>query len=34
VSHAITVETGSPDRVANMRAFAKAALELLLEGLD
>ena len=27
--HAITIETGSPDRVANMRAFAAAALELL-----
>jgi nicotinamide-nucleotide amidase len=26
-----TVETGSEDRVANMRAFAKAALEMLLE---
>jgi nicotinamide-nucleotide amidase len=26
---AITVETGQPDRVANMRAFAAAALELL-----
>jgi nicotinamide-nucleotide amidase len=31
VEHAITLETGSPDRVANMRAFAKAALELLLK---
>jgi len=30
---AITLETGSADRVANMRAFAAAALELLLEGL-
>ena len=29
----ITVETGVPDRVANMRAFAKAALELLAEQL-
>ncbi|HSM97200.1 MAG TPA: CinA family protein [Rhizomicrobium sp.] len=28
---AITVETGTDDRVANMRAFAQAALELLLE---
>ena len=28
---AITLETGSDDRVANMRAFAQAALELLLE---
>ena len=26
---AITLETGSPDRVANMRAFAKAGLELI-----
>jgi nicotinamide-nucleotide amidase len=26
----ITLETGSPDRAANMQAFAKAALELLL----
>ncbi|HEY4942029.1 MAG TPA: CinA family protein [Rhizomicrobium sp.] len=30
VSRAITVETGDPDRVANMRAFTKAALGLLL----
>ena len=30
---AITLETGPADRVANMRAFAAAALELLLEGL-
>jgi nicotinamide-nucleotide amidase len=30
---AITVETGSSDRLANMRAFAGAALELLLKGL-
>jgi nicotinamide-nucleotide amidase len=29
----ITVETGNADRVANMRAFAKAALELLAERL-
>lgn len=29
VERAITVETGSSDRVANMRAFAAAALELL-----
>ena len=29
VSRAITVKTGSADRVANMRAFAAAALELL-----
>jgi PncC family amidohydrolase len=30
VERAITLETGVPDRPANMRAFAKAALELLL----
>ena len=30
---AITLETGQGDRVANMRAFAKAALELLLHEL-
>ena len=29
----ITLETGDADRVANMRAFAKAALELLAERL-
>ena len=29
----ITVETGSADRIANMRAFAKAALELLAQNL-
>jgi PncC family amidohydrolase len=29
----LTLETGDSDRVANMRAFAKAALELLLESL-
>jgi PncC family amidohydrolase len=29
VERAVTLETGSPDRVANMRAFAKAALDLL-----
>jgi PncC family amidohydrolase len=29
VERAITLETGSADRTANMRAFAKAALELL-----
>jgi PncC family amidohydrolase len=34
LSHAITVETGASDRVANMRAFTRAALELLLKGLD
>jgi nicotinamide-nucleotide amidase len=32
-SRAITLETGSPDRADNMRAFAKAALELLREAL-
>jgi nicotinamide-nucleotide amidase len=31
---AITLETGSADRVANMRAFAGAALDLLLEALS
>jgi nicotinamide mononucleotide (NMN) deamidase PncC len=30
---AITLETGSGDRVANMRAFGAAALDLLLEAL-
>ena len=30
---AITLETGSPDRIANMRAFAKKAMELLAEQL-
>jgi PncC family amidohydrolase len=30
VSRAVTVETGASDRVANMRAFTRAALELLL----
>jgi nicotinamide-nucleotide amidase len=29
VERAITIETGSPDRVANMRAFSVAALDLL-----
>jgi nicotinamide-nucleotide amidase len=33
IERAITVETGSADRVANMRSFAAAALELLLKGL-
>lgn len=33
VERAITVETGSGDRVANMRAFAAAALELLLKNI-
>lgn len=31
VDRAITLETGSPDRAANMEAFAKAALSLLAE---
>jgi nicotinamide-nucleotide amidase len=31
VERALTVDTGASDRVANMRAFAKAALELLAE---
>jgi nicotinamide-nucleotide amidase len=31
IERAITLETGDTDRAANMRAFAKAALELLLE---
>jgi hypothetical protein len=30
---AVTLETGNADRVANMRAFAKRALELLDEAL-
>lgn len=30
---AVTLETGSPDRAANMKAFAKRALELLLQSL-
>ena len=34
VSRAITLETGSADRADNMRAFAKAALEFLLESLS
>ncbi len=33
IERAITLETGDTDRVANMRAFARAALELLLENL-
>jgi PncC family amidohydrolase len=33
IERAITLETGDSDRVANMRAFAKAALELLLKEL-
>ena len=32
-SKVITLETGSPDRIANMRAFGVAALELLAEAL-
>ncbi len=34
IEHAITLETASPDRVANMRAFARRALELLQIGLQ
>ena len=34
LEHAITVETGDSDRAANMRAFAKQALELLLKALE
>ena len=34
VERAITLETGSADRVANMHAFAAAALKLLAESLD
>ncbi|HEX2593531.1 MAG TPA: CinA family protein [Rhizomicrobium sp.] len=34
IETATTVETGDSDRVENMRAFTKAALELLLEGLN
>jgi len=34
VEKAITIETGSPDRVANMRAFAMAALGLLEQNLS
>jgi PncC family amidohydrolase len=33
IERAITLETASPDRVENMRAFARRALELLLEEL-
>jgi PncC family amidohydrolase len=33
VERAVTLETGDGDRAANMRAFAQAALELLLEAL-
>jgi len=31
VERSITMETGSPDRIANMRIFSDAALNLLLE---
>ena len=34
VERAITLETGSADRVANMRAFAAAALQLLIDVLE
>jgi nicotinamide-nucleotide amidase len=34
VTRAIALETGSPDRVANMRAFAAAALDLLVGALE
>lgn len=34
IEQAITLETGKADRAENMRAFAKRALELLLDGLD
>jgi len=34
VERAITLETGKPDRVANMRTFAAAALELLIESVE
>ena len=34
VSQAITVETGDPDRVVNMRTFSKRALEVLLAALE
>ena len=33
-SAVFTLETGSPDRQANMQAFAKTALNLLLENLS
>ena len=33
IEHALTIETGSADRAENMRAFARAALELLLKAL-
>jgi hypothetical protein len=31
---ALTIETGSSDRIANMHAFAAAALDLLWEALE
>jgi nicotinamide-nucleotide amidase len=34
VERSITVETGSPDRIANMRTFATAALNLLIESMS
>jgi len=34
VEIAATIETGDPDRAANMRAFAKAALEILLKEIE
>lgn len=34
VERALTLETGSPDRLANMRAFGVALLELLVEALE
>jgi PncC family amidohydrolase len=34
IERSITIETGSPDRIANMRAFAAAALALLIEATD
>ncbi len=34
VERSLTVETGSPDRVANMRTFSKAALNLLIQSMS
>jgi len=34
VEIAVTIETGDPDRAANMRTFAKAALEMLLKEIE
>jgi nicotinamide-nucleotide amidase len=34
VEKSITIETGSPDRVANMRTFAAAALNLMIQSLS